>query len=113
MICFSHVDKSFGSLPVLRDFSLSLGQGEQLCLIGPSGQGKSTVLNLAAGLLLPDRGSVSRATDRISYVFQEDRLLPWLSARQNVALVSGSEEAGCHCPGSCLSGRSLPVRRAL
>lgn len=93
MICFSHVDKSFGSLPVLRDFSLSLGQGEQLCLIGPSGQGKSTVLNLAAGLLLPDRGSVSRATDRISYVFQEDRLLPWLSARQNVALVSGSEEA--------------------
>ena len=48
---------------------------------------------LAAGLLLPDRGSVSRATDRISYVFQEDRLLPWLSARQNVALVSGSEEA--------------------
>ena len=93
MIAFSHVSKSFGPLPVLRDFSLSLKQGEQLCLTGPSGQGKSTLLNLAAGLLLPDSGSIARQSDRISYVFQEDRLLPWQTALQNVALVCEKQAA--------------------
>ena len=93
MIAFRHVSKSFGSLSVLRDFNLELKKGEHLCVVGPSGQGKSTVLNLAAGLLLPDSGSIARQSDRISYVFQEDRLLPWQTALQNVALVSNRETA--------------------
>ena len=86
MITFSHVSKSFGSLSVLENFSLALEDGQQLCLIGSSGRGKSTVLNLAAGLLLPDSGIVARKSDAVSYVFQEDRLLPWLTAQQNVSI---------------------------
>ena len=93
MITFSNVSKSFGSLSVLENFSLALEDGQQLCLIGPSGRGKSTVLNLAAGLLSPDSGFIQRKSDAVSYVFQEDRLLPWLTALQNVSLFSQKEAA--------------------
>ena len=90
MILFENVYKRFGGRAVLENLSFSLGAGEQLCLVGPSGRGKSTVLNLAAGLLEPDSGKIARQTSRI---FQEDRLLPWLGALQNVALVCPEQEA--------------------
>lgn len=93
MIVFENVCKRFEEHTVLQDFSLSLGAEEQLCLVGPSGRGKSTVLNLAAGLIAPDSGQILRKTDAICYLFQEDRLLPWLSALQNVALVCPEQEA--------------------
>lgn len=93
MIAFENVCKRFGAHTVLENFSFSLGAGEQLCLVGPSGQGKSTVLGLAAGLLNPDSGQILRKTEHICYLFQEDRLLPWLSALQNVSLVCPEQEA--------------------
>ena len=58
MIAFENVCKRFGEHIVLENFSFSLGAGEQLCLVGPSGRGKSTVLNLAAGLMEPDAGRI-------------------------------------------------------
>ncbi|OSN07982.1 nitrate/sulfonate/bicarbonate ABC transporter ATP-binding protein [Lonsdalea britannica] len=87
------IDKTFGELPVLRDVSLTLGQGEILALIGPSGCGKSTLLNILSGLEDADRGTLMiqgepaahfRHWQRIGYLFQEDRLLPWRSVQQNV-----------------------------
>lgn len=93
MIAFENVCKRFGGRAVLENLSFSLGAGEQLCLVGSSGRGKSTVLNLAAGLLEPDSGKIARQTGRICYLFQEDRLLPWLGALQNVALVCPEQEA--------------------
>ena len=93
MIAFENVCKRFGGRAVLENLSFSLGAGEQLCLVGASGRGKSTVLNLAAGLLNPDSGQILRKTERICYLFQEDRLLPWLGALQNVALVCPEQEA--------------------
>src|SRR5262249_49806761 len=64
-------------------------------ILGPSGSGKSTLLNMAAGLIFPDDGRVvvmGRPTDaavdwgRVGYMFQDDRLLPWRRAVDNVAL---------------------------
>jgi NitT/TauT family transport system ATP-binding protein len=99
-ISFRDVDKQFpaaegGLLEVLRGVSFEVAAGEIVAIVGPSGSGKSTLLNMAAGLLMPDQGQVavlgqptSAAVDwgRVGYMFQDDRLLPWRVAIQNVAL---------------------------
>ena len=78
-------------VPVLRDFSLTVEDGEFVCIVGRSGCGKTTLLRLLAGLTLPTGGSVRIGgqpvtgpdTDR-SLVFQNCTLFPWMTARQNV-----------------------------
>jgi NitT/TauT family transport system ATP-binding protein len=79
---------------VLDDIELTVRPGEILALIGPSGCGKSTLLNILSGLLAPDAGELfidgtpARQFDdwrRVAYMFQEDRLLPWRTVRDNVA----------------------------
>lgn len=78
--------KSFGVLPVLDDVSLSLQEGSITVILGPSGCGKTTLLNVMAGLASPDSGErLGFDGIRFSYAFQEPRLLPWLSARENAA----------------------------
>mgnify|MGYP002573507062 FL=1 len=84
---FLHVSKAFASLSVLQDFSFSFEAGNSYCLMGPSGCGKSTLLRLACGLLQPDSGYITGTENHFSYVFQENRLLPWYTARQNIELV--------------------------
>ena len=81
-----------GSLAVLRDVTLTVEAGEFCCVVGSSGCGKSTILNIVAGLTRPDSGEVlvdnARADSsriRIGYVFQKPRLLNWKSVRENVA----------------------------
>lgn len=75
-----------GDRPILRNFSLSVPEGQFLSLLGPSGCGKSTLLRLFAGLLRPRSGDLHvRSQDR-SFVFQEPRLLPWRSVRENIEL---------------------------
>jgi len=92
-----HVTKSFpspsGPRPILRDISLTLAEGEFVCLLGFSGAGKTTLLSLIAGLLSPDKGEIlldGRPThgpgpDR-GVVFQNYSLLPWLTVFENVFL---------------------------
>lgn len=88
-------------LAVLDNFNLGVAAGTIVALLGASGSGKSTLLNLVSGLIKADRGEVflqgiasGDFTDwqRISYMFQEDRLLPWRNAIANIefALESGS-----------------------
>lgn len=80
--------KSYGDLKVLDGLSLSLPSSGTVCFFGPSGCGKSTLLNCIAGLESLDFGQISGTKDkRISYLFQEDRLLPWNTAVQNIAAV--------------------------
>ena len=86
MIEFDRVGKRFGDKRVLDDFSFRFEDGHHYAVLAPSGAGKTTLLRLAAGLLTPTSGRVVRTPDTVSVCFQEDRLLPWYTARQNVAL---------------------------
>jgi nitrate/nitrite transport system ATP-binding protein len=93
----SHVDMTFvganGGNPVLKDISLDVRRGEYISLIGHSGCGKSTVLNIVAGLLKATSGGVivdnrevnAPGPDR-AVVFQNHSLLPWLTVYQNVEI---------------------------
>ncbi len=76
---------------VLNDFSFDVGRGEFLCVLGASGCGKTTLLNLVAGFLMPDSGTVHVDDERVvgpnprrGVVFQEYSLFPWLTAIGNV-----------------------------
>ena len=83
-------------------------------VIGPSGCGKTTLLNLIQGFLQPDAGEMALFSDRISAVFQENRLLPWYTVYQNIALAArrpvGREEVEALLRRLCMPGEldSLP-----
>ena len=87
------VGRRFGERPVLNDLDLDVEAGEIIAIVGPSGCGKSTLLRQVGGLDQPDSGTVdiddspTRPTDqRCAIAFQEPRLLPWRTLRQNVEL---------------------------
>ena len=73
--------------PLLRNVTWVLKEGDAIHLDAPSGTGKTTFLKLAAGLLNPTAGSITIATDNIGFVFQEARLMPWLTVIDNIRLV--------------------------
>jgi NitT/TauT family transport system ATP-binding protein len=81
------VSKSFGPLKVLEDWDLTFSGAERLAILGPSGSGKTTFLRIMAGLECPDSGSVQRPTDKIGFAFQEPRLIPWRTVRENLNFV--------------------------
>lgn len=85
MPALDSVSKSFGSHKVLAGISLSLAEGIS-CLLGHSGCGKSTLLRIAAGLIPADAGRVLIDPAQCVMVFQEPRLLPWLTVAENLAL---------------------------
>jgi NitT/TauT family transport system ATP-binding protein len=78
-----NLNKSFNDIILYRDFSLTLPQGQISCLLGPSGCGKTSLLNIMARLM-PCEGGTLEVPHRVSYVFQEPRLLPWLSVKANL-----------------------------
>lgn len=92
-----NVSKSFGSgaekTQILKDINLTVEEGEFICIIGFSGMGKTTLINLIEGLIFPDEGEVlldgqpitGPGPDR-SIVFQNYSLLPWLNVRKNVSM---------------------------
>ncbi|HET7203795.1 MAG TPA: ABC transporter ATP-binding protein [Steroidobacteraceae bacterium] len=102
MLELRHVSKSYGDRRILDGVSLTVRRGEYVAIVGESGVGKSTLLNLIAGLDVPDSGELLlEATDlarldeeartrvrrsRMGFVFQAFHLLPHLSVARNVAL---------------------------
>ena len=92
-ITLEHVRKSFGDKLVLSDLSLRLPERGTVCFFGPSGCGKTTLLRLICGLDKPDGGTISVPKDtQFSVHFQEDRLLPWCTVRENLALTMPGEQ---------------------
>ena len=81
--------KSFDGKMVLDHVSLTLESGGTVCLMAPSGRGKTTLLRCIAGLEAPDSGQITDLPERIAYVFQEDRLCDGFSAVDNIRLVTG------------------------
>lgn len=89
----NNVSKSFGGTCVLHDLSLSLTKGEFVAIVGYSGAGKTTLMNLINGLVKPDRGTATLNGQPITgpgpdrgVVFQNYSLLPWLTVFENIAL---------------------------
>jgi NitT/TauT family transport system ATP-binding protein len=90
------VSKTY-EIPVLNTVSFQAAEGEFVCLLGPNGCGKTTLLRIIGGLEAPTAGEVrldgrvvgyaGRAEFHVGVVFQEDRLLPWRTLEDNVALV--------------------------
>jgi len=109
MITAENLNKSYGSLHVLRDVSLTINQGEVVSIVGPSGAGKTTLLQILGTLDRPDSGTlrygdteVSKLKEKdlarfrnehIGFVFQAHHLLPEFTALENVcipALIKGT-----------------------
>jgi iron(III) transport system ATP-binding protein len=101
MIQLQQISKSFGQIQVLRQASLEISPGERVCLLGPSGAGKTTTLRMIAGLDAPDAGQVviegEVASDpalripaerrQVGMVFQSLALWPHMTVRRNVEFV--------------------------
>jgi NitT/TauT family transport system ATP-binding protein len=87
MIKFDNVCVSFSGKMILKNVSFEIESHESVAILGPSGSGKTTILKLIAGTLKPDSGTVEVQSQRIGYVFQDHRLLPWRTALDNVMLV--------------------------
>ena len=77
---------SYGDKIIFRHYSWELPE-PVCCITSPSGTGKSTLLRLIAGLLVPDSGTITGVPSRPVMMFQEDRLLPWYNVRKNLLLV--------------------------
>jgi NitT/TauT family transport system ATP-binding protein len=92
-VALDSIGLRFGSVGVLRNLSFEVPRGQFVALVGPTGCGKSSVLNLVAGLLKPSTGLL-RAGGRLlnsinrdaAYMLQQDALLPWKSVLENVLL---------------------------
>ena len=86
---------------IFRSWDVSISRGERIALLGRSGCGKTTFLRIAAGLAVPSEGNIRVRASRVGYVFQEPRLIPWLSVRRNLAFVSDRD------PSAILAGLNL------
>lgn len=87
----NHLTKKFGDLLVLDDISFNVKENEFLCIVGPTGCGKTTFLNslsklydITAGEILINGEPVNLKKHNIAYIFQEYSNMPWLTIRQNV-----------------------------
>jgi len=100
-----HVAKAFPAarggapVPVLGGLSLTVRPGELVALVGSSGTGKTTILNLLAGLETADAGTVDITSPgagppRLGVVFQQPRLLDWVTVRGNVELAAKAAGVG-------------------
>jgi NitT/TauT family transport system ATP-binding protein len=92
-ILLSYIDVAFGDHIALHDISVHIPQGQFVSIVGPTGCGKSSILNVVAGLLKPAAGCVFAGSRELrsinkeaAYMFQQDALLPWKTCLENVML---------------------------
>ena len=94
MIELQNISKSFDGVSVLDNISAEIPDSGIFAICGASGSGKTTLMRIILGLEQPDSGNISGLEGKkTAVVFQNDRLLPWLSALDNVAAVCSKERA--------------------
>ena len=93
MLELKNVSFFYEKKQVLDQFSFHLKKGEIVAIMGPSGCGKTTLLSLAAALRKPTSGELRTSAARVSYVFQEPRLFPWLTVKENLRAVLKEEKS--------------------
>ncbi len=93
ILSFKNVSKGYGDMPVLKDINLDVAQGEFVVILGFSGTGKTTLINMMAGLEQPTTGTCTYKGAPITepgrergVIFQSYSLMPWLTVNGNVAL---------------------------
>ncbi len=92
-ILLKNISKSFDDKQVLLNFNASFSYGSRTCIMAPSGEGKTTLLNLILGLLKPDKGEIIGVPNQITAVFQEDRLCQSFTAVGNIMAVTGKKKS--------------------
>jgi NitT/TauT family transport system ATP-binding protein len=99
-IVINKLYKKYGEEIIFEDFNLVFEKNKISGILGPSGAGKTTLLNLCSGLEKPDSGTIEGINPQsISYIFQEPRLLPWRTVRENLRFVfqeKSIRKAGAH-----------------
>ena len=86
-ILLSGISKSFENTTVFHRLDLTIPCPGITALMGESGRGKSTLVSMLTGLLSPDEGTITLPFSSVSIAFQDPLLLPWMNARDNVAIV--------------------------
>ncbi|MGV2873142.1 ABC transporter ATP-binding protein [Colwellia sp. E150_009] len=87
LVCMNNIGLTLAEQIIFENLSFQLNRGDKVALLGDSGVGKSTLLKLIAGIHQPSKGTLTNQASRIGYVFQEPRLLPWLTVAQNITEV--------------------------
>ena len=89
MIVLNDITVKFGEKTVLENLSAAFEDGKNYAVMGQSGCGKTTILNVISGLIKAKSGNVQNTVgNKISYVFQEPRLYDWMNVTENVSIVS-------------------------
>ncbi|MDU0297003.1 ABC transporter ATP-binding protein [Paraclostridium sp. MRS3W1] len=92
LLKIENLTKSFDKLKVIENLNLNIEKNEIVAIIGPSGCGKSTLLNIISGIVKKYEGQIHTSKPTIGYVFQEDRLLPWMNVLENVKIVNDNSK---------------------
>lgn len=86
------IRKSYDGNVIFDNFNIEFSEGNICCILGASGCGKTSLLNIIGGILKPDYGNIEGIENKsISYIFQEPRLLPWKTVRDNIDFVLSRE----------------------
>lgn len=84
-----NLNKSFKNKKILNNFTINIPESGTICIIGNSGCGKTTLMNIMSGIESVDSGNINDIKNlKKSYVFQENIFIPWLSVGDNISLVS-------------------------
>ena len=92
MLKITNLSFSFGKKVILEDFSMTLEKGEIVALMAPSGYGKTTLLGIISGLFKPQKDEIENDFEKVTYVFQEPRLFPWLTVSENLLAVMSEKD---------------------
>lgn len=94
MIEMKSISFSYGERTVLQNLTYTFPQKGVIALMGPSGEGKTTLMRLLCGLEKAQEGTLTVTYKKIAYAFQEPRLIPWLNSVDNINFVLPKEKKG-------------------